>query len=89
MSLLGYLAGPRVGAVVYNVAHTYVLPAFLFTGGFLRESAVAMGLALIWAAHIGVDRLLALGLKYETGRRPTHLQAVAVESPGPRTTENG
>ena len=29
--------------------------------------------ALIWAAHIGFDRLMGYGLKYETAFGATHL----------------
>src|ERR687890_228785 len=27
LSILGYLAGPRVGAAIYNAFHTYAMPA--------------------------------------------------------------
>ena len=33
-------------------------------------------IALIWAAHIGVDRVLGYGLKYPTAFRDTHLGPV-------------
>jgi hypothetical protein len=74
--MLGYLGGPRVGAVVYNCAHTYLLPG-LFLGGWLliRETEL-LRLAAIWAAHIGLDRMLGFGLKDATGFRHTHLQRV-------------
>lgn len=77
LSLLGYLRGKIVGAITYNVLHTYLLPAGLFALGFLFERGWAMGIALIWAAHIGIDRLIGFGLKYTTGRRDTHLQRVS------------
>jgi len=32
--------------------------------------------ALIWLAHIGIDRALGYGLKYPTFFRDTHLQHV-------------
>jgi hypothetical protein len=71
LSMLGYLAGPRVGAVFYNVAHSYVGPvvaaaAALFTG---RPPV----LATLWAAHIGLDRALGYGLKYPGAFGDTHL----------------
>jgi hypothetical protein len=78
LSLFGYFAGKQVGAVVYNVVHTYVLPAGLFVLGFAAEGGLVMGLALIWAAHIGFDRLLGFGLKYPVVFRPTHMQQVRV-----------
>jgi hypothetical protein len=33
-------------------------------------------LALIWSAHIGIDRLLGYGLKYPTAFKETHLGRV-------------
>ena len=35
--------------------------------------------ALVWAAHIGVDRAVGYGLKYPTGFKHTHLSATAHE----------
>jgi hypothetical protein len=77
LSLLGYLAGSRIGAILYNAVHTYVLPAALFGFGFVAERQLAMALGLIWAAHIAADRLLLFGLKYQAGFRETHLHRVA------------
>jgi hypothetical protein len=34
LSFAAYLAGPRVGAIVYNVAHSYMAPMTLMTAGF-------------------------------------------------------
>ncbi len=76
LSILAYFATPRIGAVAYNVAHTYVLPAAVFALGFIGERGFMMGVGLIWAAHIGCDRLLGFGLKYPTAFKDTHLQRV-------------
>jgi hypothetical protein len=70
-SFAGYFAGPRTGAALYNVAHSYVGPmilaAALLTGG------VGLRLALVWGAHIGFDRALGYGLKYPSAFGDTHL----------------
>ena len=76
LSMVGYAAGPRVGAVAYDAAHTTVLPIVLGLVGVLADSDVAVQLALIWLAHIGADRALADGLKYPTHFQDTHLQRV-------------
>lgn len=76
LSLVGYLAGPRIGAVAYDAAHTYVLPLALAAAGILAGPDLAVQLALIWVAHIGADRLLGYGLKYPTDFKDTHLQRV-------------
>ena len=77
LSMLGYIAGPRLGALTYNIVHTYVGPmilaaVMLLTGG-------SMMLPLIWIAHIGLDR--ALGYRLENvgvrGRQIRH-RAIAL-----------
>ena len=76
LSMLGYLAGPRVGATVYNVFHAYPLPAALGAFGLLGGSPLALAVALVWFAHIGMDRLVGYGLKYPTEFKDTHLGRV-------------
>ena len=74
LSVLGYLAGGRVGVAVYDVFHTHPLPAALAAYGLLGGSSVAVSVALIWFAHIGMDRMVGYGLKYSSGFKETHLQ---------------
>jgi hypothetical protein len=76
LAMLGYLAGPRAGAIAYDIAHFEALPLALGAVGVLADSSVAVQLALIWLAHIGIDRALGYGLKYESGFKDTHLQRV-------------
>jgi len=45
----------------------------LMTTGFALDSPLTLSIALIWLAHIGIDRALGYGLKYETGFTYTHL----------------
>ncbi|MCB1476557.1 MAG: DUF4260 domain-containing protein [Rhodobiaceae bacterium] len=73
ISFAAYLAGPRWGALGYNLAHSYLLAiAVALIAWFGGAGAVHAG-ALIWVAHIGADRLLGYGLKYTTGFSDTHL----------------
>ena len=77
VSFLGYLAGPRVGAIVYNIAHDTFIPIMLVVGGFfLAANYIVLATALIWLAHIGFDRALGYGLKYQAGFGFTHLGRV-------------
>lgn len=76
LSLLGYLGGPRLGALAYDAVHTYAGPVALGAVGVLGGYDLAVQLALVWLAHIGLDRLLGYGLKYPTGFKDTHLQRV-------------
>lgn len=64
LGILAYLGGRRLGAITYNALHTYLWPALMFAAGFTLGRSLPMALALIWTAHIGVDRVLGLGLKY-------------------------
>ncbi len=76
LAALGYLAGPRTGAIAYDAAHTTVAPLALGAAGVIWDVGWPVQVALIWAAHIGADRLLGYGLKYTTGFKDTHLQRV-------------
>jgi hypothetical protein len=75
LAMVGYLAGPRVGSLSYNVAHTYTLPAVLGVAGFWLGAPLAILIALVWSGHIGADRLVGYGLKYESGFKNTHLSS--------------
>ena len=73
LGFLAYAAGPRLGAVIYNVLHTTMLPAALALCGWLVDASLLLGIAAVWAAHIGFDRMVGYGLKYGTGFGDTHL----------------
>lgn len=73
LSMLGYLAGPRIGALAYNMFHMLVLPALLAVAGLWTGHEVATAVATIWVAHIAADRALGYGLKRASGFRDTHL----------------
>ncbi len=72
LAMLGYLRSTASGTLTYNLAHTYAAPALLALLG-LVIGPVAFGLAAIWTAHIGADRLLGYGLKLSSGFEQTHL----------------
>jgi hypothetical protein len=79
LSFAAYGAGRPVGAHVYNAFHSTVLPAALAGWGIVSEAPLALGIAAVWAAHIGFDRLLGYGLKYATGFSDTHLGRIGRE----------
>lgn len=82
LSFLGYLAGPRVGAVSYNVAHSIIGPLVLLAAGVLLSAPAAVTAGIIWIAHIGFDRALGYGLKYSAGFKFTHLGLIGRERAG-------
>ena len=71
--MLGYLRGPRAGAAIYNLGHTWLLPGIIGIVGILAPASADLPIALIWFGHIGVDRLLGYGLKFPTSFQDTHL----------------
>jgi hypothetical protein len=83
LAMIGYLRGPRIGAIAYNLAHLKILPLALSIIGLLTGNTLEIQLALIWFAHIGMDRTLGYGLKLETGFSDTTLGKM-----GQRTKEN-
>ncbi len=72
--MLGYLFGQKMGAILYNLAHTYTLPLLWLAMVWLNGPLWCRWAGLIWIAHIGWDRLLGYGLKYENSFKETHLQ---------------
>lgn len=73
LSMLGYLAGPRIGAATYNAAHLLVWPALLIVAGLLAPVHPVLEIGLVWLAHVAADRALGYGLKLPSGFRDTHL----------------
>jgi hypothetical protein len=80
VSFAAYLAGPRTGAIIYNAAHSYMAPMALMTTGFATDSPLTLSIAMIWLAHIGIDRALGYGLKYSTGFGYTHLGRIGKDA---------
>jgi hypothetical protein len=75
LSMLGYLGGPRIGALAYNAVHSWALATVLAVAGwyFGGNESFLLALALILGAHIGVDRALGYGLKLPTNFHDTDL----------------
>jgi len=53
--------------------HSYMTPMILMVAGFAMASPLVLSIAMIWLAHIGIDRALGYGLKYSAGFGFTHL----------------
>ena len=71
--MVGYAKSHRAGAMLYNFAHSYPAPAVLGIVASLAGETLWQGVALVWFAHIGMDRAMGYGLKYETDFKDTHL----------------
>lgn len=70
--MAGYLKSNKIGALAYNIGHTYLMPAALGLLGFVFSAEFMYALALVWAAHVAMDRTLGYGLKLSNFQE-THL----------------
>ena len=73
LSFFGLYAGEKIGARIYNLAHTYTVPAVLGAIGWFSGVHWLVEVGLIWASHIAMDRALGYGLKYPGYDHQTHL----------------
>lgn len=73
VSMIGYLRDPGLGAWTYNAVHSYIGPAGCGVVAVVTSSRNLAFVALVWAFHIGVDRLLGYGLKLRAHFTQTHL----------------
>jgi hypothetical protein len=81
LSFAAYLAGPGTGALAYNAAHSTVLPVALMALGYVLPEPLIRSIAVIWLAHIGIDRAVGYGLKYQAGFAFTHLGRLGKKMP--------
>lgn len=76
ISFAGYLAGPRFGALAYNLVHVYAFGAVLLAVGVGFDAPFMTALGALWVAHSGFDRMLGYGLKSPDGFAVTHLGTI-------------
>jgi ABC-type nitrate/sulfonate/bicarbonate transport system permease component len=82
LSMVGYLAGPRVGAIIYNLIHHKAISLALIVLGFLLALPVVSLAGVILFGHTSLDRVLGYGLKYPDSFRHTHLGMIGQEKQG-------
>ncbi len=80
ISMIGYLANKEVGAIAYNIGHSYVGPLLLGVLSLQIENDLLQLLAVMWLVHVGMDRALGYGLKEKSEFRHTHLGVVGSKS---------
>lgn len=73
LAMVGLALGETTGARIYNWAHSYTLPIILGAAGYFGGPLWLLHVALIWAAHIAIDRAIGYGLKYPGNIHHTHL----------------
>jgi hypothetical protein len=73
LGMLGYLAGPRIGALIYNLVHHRALSLLIYVLGMLAASPVLALAGIVLFAHSSLDRVFGYGLKHADGFNSTHL----------------
>lgn len=73
LSMLGYLANPRLGAWTYNLIHHKGLSVALYALGALLSIPWLMFAGTFLLGHSSLDRVLGYGLKHEDAFQNTHL----------------
>jgi hypothetical protein len=73
LSMVGYLAGPRTGALVYNLAHNQATGLLVLGAGAVSGISPLVLAGAVLVGHTGMDRLAGYGLKYPTSFGDTHL----------------
>ena len=73
IGMLGYIAGPRVGAMLYNLFHHKAIAVVVLVAGWHFSSEWLELSGIILVGHSGMDRVFGYGLKYPDSFHHTHL----------------
>ncbi len=76
ISMLGYLAGNKVGAVVYNIFHHKGVAILMFLFGIVAQLWIVQVIGILLFGHSSMDRMFGYGLKYFSGFKHTHLRKI-------------
>ena len=71
--MIGYVRSNKLGALLYNLGHSYPAPFSLLYFAWINHSKIWMAVGIIWIGHIGWDRFFGYGLKYDSKFKDTHL----------------
>ncbi len=80
LSMLGYLANPRLGARTYNLVHHKGLAVALYVLGYLLTNRALMFAGTLLLGHSSFDRVFGYGLKHEDAFQNTHLGVIGKSS---------
>lgn len=73
ISMLGYLAGNKAGAAVYNLFHHKGIAIVVFAIGLLLPDMYFQLIGMVLFGHSSMDRMFGYGLKLPEGFNYTHL----------------
>jgi len=73
ISMVGYVAGNKVGAATYNFVHHKAVAIVIYIAGLYWQNEVLQLAGLILFGHSSMDRMMGYGLKTNAGFKFTHL----------------
>lgn len=82
ISMLGYVLGNRVGAMLYNFFHHKGIAILFYLTGCFLENEILQFTGALLLSHSSFDRIFGYGLKYNQGFKFTHLGEIGKEKNG-------
>jgi hypothetical protein len=80
LSMIGYLAGPKIGALAYNMSHHKGVAILVYIVGAYFNNQLLQLIGLILFGHSSMDRALGYGLKYPDSFQNTHLGMIGKQA---------
>lgn len=80
LGMLGYVGGPRIGALTYNLVHHKAVATGAYIIGAVLASQLLQLIGLIMLAHASLDRVFGYGLKHADSFQNTHLGKIGPAS---------
>jgi hypothetical protein len=76
LSMVGYVAGPAIGAFTYDLIHHRAIALALYVSGVLLYLPLLSLVGVVMLAHASLDRVVGYGLKYSDAFTHTHLGTI-------------
>jgi len=76
ISMVGYVAGNKLGAFCYNLFHHKGIALLILALGLIFDKDIPVLTGIILFGHSSMDRMFGYGLKYEEGFKFTHLGSI-------------
>ena len=73
ISMIGYAAGNKTGAIAYNIFHHKGVAVAVFIAGLVLDHFELQVAGIILFGHSSMDRAFGFGLKYKECFKYTHL----------------